>query len=593
MKNFWSTFLACLLAVVASGILFIIMSFMMLGAMMAVFSSGSAPTLVADHSVLKLDLSGRIVDHPSKNPFSSFDPTTMSLGHDLALIDVLQTIERAAEDPKIDGIYLNTSEISMGMAAMEEVRAELVKFRESGKFILSYADYYSQGTYYLASTADRIYVNPEGGFDWRGLASRSIFLKGAMDKLGIQAEIFRVGDFKSAVEPFMLDKMSPENREQTQVMISGIWNNIVNEIAASRNLTAETLQTYASDLAVTNPAKAVELGLVDATKYKDEVLAELLEKTGLEADDEPNFVSLPEYMAVPVKASGRLSKNKIALIYAEGDIVEGTETDGIIGGEGMADKLAEVRMDDDIKAVVLRVNSPGGSALASELIWREMTLLRAEKPVIVSMGDYAASGGYYISAPADVILANKHTLTGSIGVFGILPNVGTALRDKVGVTTDVVRTNPSADMGDIFRLTTPAERAFIQNGVEDVYRTFTGHVAEGRNLPVEEVLKIAGGRVWSGVSAMEIGLVDGFGGLKAAVELAADRAGVGEDYRVVSPEEPVSPMDQLLGSFLSARIRKPGLSAAEQELLNEFRNVKRIMETEGIQARMPYTYEIR
>ncbi len=593
MKNFWSTFFACLLAVVASGILFIIMSFMMLGAMAALFSSGASPTAVAEHSVLKLELSETIVDSPVKNPFSSFDPMTMSLHTSIGLADVLRTIERAAEDPKIDGIYLDMSGMSMGMAAMEEVRAELVKFRESGKFILSHADYYSQGTYYLASTADRIYLNPEGALDWRGLAATSIFFKGAMDKLGIQAEIFRVGDFKSAVEPFMLDKMSPENREQMQKLISGIWNNVVADIAASRKLTADALQSYASDLAVTNPAKAVELGLIDATKYKDEVLAELLEKTGLEADDEPNFVSLSEYMAVPVKATKRLSKNKIALIYAEGDIVEGTETDGMIGGEGLADRLAEVRKDDEVKAVVLRVNSPGGSALASELIWREMTLLRAEKPVIVSMGDYAASGGYYISAPADVILANKHTLTGSIGVFGILPNVGTALRDKVGVTTDVVRTNPSADMGDIFRATTPAERAYIQNGVEDVYRTFTGHVADGRNLPLEEVLKIAGGRVWSGIDAMEIGLIDGFGGLKAAVELAADRAGVAEDYRVTTPESPMDPMQQLFVSFFSARLKKQRIDTAEQELLNEFRRVKQIMETEGIQARMPYTVEIQ
>lgn len=594
MKNFWNTFLACLLAIVASSVVLTFLTFLIFAGMIAAFSSEES-VYFGSNSVLKLELNESIVDNPAQSLLRTVDPLTMTVSRSVSLISVLEAIERAADDPDIDGIYLNMSDISMGMATMEEVRDALVQFKESGKFIISYSNYYSQGTYYLASVADKIYVNPEGALDWRGLASTSMFFKGTLDKLGVKTEIFRVGEFKSAVEPFLLDRMSPENREQTQVMVNSIWNNIVGEIARARDLKAEDLQRYASDLTIVDPQAAVELGLIDALKYKDEVLAELSDKTYRSDDESPEMVLLSEYMRAPgAKATRRLSKNKIAVIYAEGDIVDGTSTEGMIGGDGLADKLARARRDDDVKAVVLRVNSPGGSALASELIWREMTLIQQEKPVIVSMGDYAASGGYYISCPADVILAGKHTLTGSIGVFGVMLNLQDALRDKLGVTTDVVRTNPSADIGNSFRGTTPAERAYIQNSVEDVYDTFVGHVAKGRNLSRQDVLKIAGGRVWSGVSAQEIGLVDGFGGLKAAIELAADRAGVAENYRVVTVEDPLDQLSQLLNTFFTAKMKSaPAATNTEQELLEGYRSLTRALEYEGVQARMPYTYDIQ
>jgi protease-4 len=595
MKNFWHTFLACLLALVVGSVVFSFFTFVLFAGVLAVFSGGES-VYVKEHSILKLELGETLVDSP-QGLMGQFDPLTMSVSRNLSLGQVLETIDQAAADPNIDGIYLNPTEISMGLATMEELREALVRFKESGKFIVSYANYYTQGSYYLASVADPIYVNPQGALDWRGMASTTLFFKGALDKLGVKPEVFRVGEFKSAVEPYLLDRMSPESREQTEVMIGSIWKSMVEEIAASRGLEAADLQKYASDLTVVNPQKAVELRMIDSVRYNDEVLAELSERTD-RGDEDPNMVTLSEYRHAPKTAAVRgLSKNKVAVVYAEGDIVDGGAAIGAIGGDALAAKLAKVREDEDIKAVVLRVNSPGGSALAAEVIWREMSLIQAKKPLIVSMGDYAASGGYYISAPADVILADKYTLTGSIGVFALSFNVGDALRDKLGVTTDAVRTNPSADIGNLLRAITPAERAYIQHSVEDVYGTFVGHVADGRNLDREAVLKIAGGRVWSGINAQEIGLVDGFGGLQTAIELAADRAGVADSYRVVTPEEPLDQLSMILNSLLSARIRSlfgTAMTREEQRLLQEYRQITRALEeTAGIQARMPYTFQIQ
>jgi len=594
MKNFWSTFLACLLAIVVGSIVFTMMSFMMLGAMIAAFSSEEV-AYVDYNSVLKLELTENIVDNPSQNVLGSLDPLSMRVNRSTSLISVLNAIEHAAEDEKIEGIYLNMSSLSMGMATMEEIRTALVKFKESGKFIISYSNYYTQGTYYLATVADKVYVNPEGAIDWRGMASNLMFFKGTLDKLGVKAEIYRVGEFKSAVEPFMLDRMSPENRKQYEVLLNSIWGNLVQEIAEARDLEPATLQEYASNLTVSNTQKALELGMVDGLKYTDEILAELGEKVYYDAEQKVEFVSLAEYISSPKNRSNRrLSRNKIAVVYAEGDIVDGGRSEGAIGGDDLAARLARVRQDDDVKAVVLRVNSPGGSALASEVIWREMTLIQKEKPIIVSMGDYAASGGYYISCPADMIIANKHTLTGSIGVFGLMFNMEDAFRSKLGITTDVAKTNPSGDLGNMFRATTPAERAYIQNSVEDVYRTFVGHVADGRNLTREQVLEIAGGRVWSGINANEIGLIDGYGGLKDAVALAADRAGISDDYRVTTPTDELDQLSQLLNSFFMAKLpSKVNVDAAEMDMIREYRNLMRILEQQGVQARMPYTLQIQ
>ncbi|MCD8186042.1 MAG: signal peptide peptidase SppA [Rikenellaceae bacterium] len=588
MKNFWSAFLGSLLALFIGGFAFIFLMFLILGATVAAFSLEEI-TPIDYNTVLKIDLSERIVDNPPQNLWGTLDPFTMRVSRSTSLLSVLNAIEAAAQDERIRGIYLNLSTVSVGMAAMEEIREALSAFKASGKFIISYSNYYSQGTYYLASVADKVYLNPEGALEWRGMSSTLMFFKGTLDKLGIQPEIYRVGEFKSAVEPFMLEKMSPENRRQYEVLLGTIWENIVHEIAASRGLDYSALQSYASALAVENPRKAVELGFIDAIKYSDQVLVELADEVYYDPEKEVDFISLSDYIqALQGRSGRRSSKNRVAVIYAEGDIVDGSAPEGMIGGDDLAAKIAKVRKDDKVKAVVLRVNSPGGSALASEIIWREMTLLQQEKPVVVSMGNYAASGGYYISAPADLILADKHTLTGSIGVFGLMFNIEEACREKLGITTDVAKTNPSGDIGNIFRAALPVERAYIQNSVEDVYRTFVDHVAQGRNLTREQVLDIAGGRVWSGISASRIGLIDGYGRLKDAIALAADRAGISEDYRVITPNEELNQLQQLINSFLSSKI-KTRLPGGEMELLQEYRSLMRILEQQGVQARMPYT----
>jgi protease-4 len=599
MKNFMNTFGACLLAIVAGGVLFFMLCVSMFAALAAAFSPGEAATYLADGTILKIELTETIRDHPSPNPLRTLDPYSMTVPASLSLLDVLEAIDRAADDSRIEGIFLDFSNAGLGMATAEEIRRALVQFRQSGKFIIGYADYYGQGGYYLASAAERLYLNPEGGLDWRGLASQSLFFKGLLDKLGVETEIYRVGAFKSAVEPFMAERMSPENRQQMETLLGTIWNGMVGDVAASRGVDPESLQRYASELSVTDPQKAVELGLVDAAIYRDQVMEELSVRIrpaveGEEAEawdgEDPPFISLADYLLVsPQKHAGKPSANQISVIYAEGDIVEGGETDGAVGGRGLAALLADARRDEQVKAVVLRVNSPGGSALASELIWREMTLLQQQKLIVVSMGDYAASGGYWISAPADLIVADRATLTGSIGVFGVAPNLSGALKDKLGITVDVARTNPSADYLTALRGRTPAERAYIQHSVEQVYDTFIDHVSRGRNLDSDRVREIAGGRVWAGGDADTLGLVDGIGGLRHAIEVAADRAGVAADYRIVTPAVELDPLSQLLGLFVQSRFRKApsGIDAAEAALLDEYRSLRRVLRQDGVQARMP------
>ena len=541
MKNFWSTFLACLLALVVANVVIGVFLVMVLAGIGTLFSE-TVPD-VQQKTVLRLDFAEPISDDPSRNPLSEMgfnDLMSMRVARNYALIDVLKAIETAATDDRISGIYLNVSpNMGMGMATLEEIRDALLQFKESGKFIVSYADYYTQGSYYMATAADKVYLNPQGNVTWLGLASGVVFYKGLLDKLGVQVEAIRHGSFKSAVEPFILDKMSPENRLQMDALLGSIWGHVVKRVSDARGIDSAQLQRYASDLALRSARNTVDLKMVDSLVYASDVERMLCEMT--DRDEEPEFVSLGTYIDQPKTAVQKLSRNKIAVVYAEGQIVDGKSREGLIGGSSLAARLARVRTDDQVKAVVLRVNSPGGSALASEVIWHEVEQIRQLKPVIVSMGNMAASGGYYISCPADVILASPVTLTGSIGVFGLMLNGEKGLRDKLGITVDVAKTNPSADMDmAVFgavgvRPMNQAERDFMQNSVEQVYSAFVGHVAEGRNMTAGQVDSVGGGRVWSGESALRIGLIDGFGGLRDAVALAADRAGVADDFRIVSP----------------------------------------------------------
>lgn len=578
--NFFKTFLASLLAFFVANFVWFFLFIIIVAGIAAI---GSSTTIVEPKSVLKIDLSESIVDQPVNDPLAGFDPMSMNVQKSVSNMQVMNAIESAAQDDNIEGIYINLTGAGTASAALlEEVRDYITAFKESGKFVVAYGEVYSQGGYYLASVADSIYLNPVGEMDWRGLAMQVMFYKGALDKLGIEPQVFRHGSFKSAVEPYILNRMSPENRTQMETYVNSIWGTMVADIAKERNLSIDSLNMFATDLSAMMAEDALANRMVDGLKYEDEVEDILREKLELDADEDITFVTLGEYIAAnPYTPS--YSDNKIEVIYAEGQIVQGTSEQGTLGSSTLADQLAEARLDEEVKAVVLRVNSPGGSALASEVIWREMELLRQQKPVIVSMGDYAASGGYYISAPADAIIADATTLTGSIGVFGLMFNAEKALNNKLGITIDVAKTNPSADMGMPFRAVSSNERAKIMRSIEQVYSTFVNHVADGRNMTFDSVDAIGQGRVWTGNDGNRIGLVDEIGGLKYAIAVAADKAECLDDYMVRESMGEPTGLAALLSS-LEAHISDRKMRKEMGAMYDEYRSLRALMENEGVQA---------
>ncbi len=595
MNQFIRTFLACLLALVVAGVLASVFFVMVIASFGTVFME-KVPE-VKEKSVLRIDFSDPVFDNPDYTPLSlsGFSDLMNMQIRGYALIDVLKAIEAAETDDRIAGIYLNiTPNARMGLATMQEIRNALSVFRRSGKFIVSHSDFYTQSSYYLSSVADRVSLNPQGDVTWRGMASGTLFYKGLLDKLEVQVEAIRHGSFKSAVEPFIMDQMSPENRQQIEMLLGSLWGTVVRDIADSRGIDSAALQSFATNLEIKDASYARQLGMVDTLMYGQQVDQMLGEWT---EQEEPNYVSLRSYIDRILMEESNISKNKIAVVYAEGQIVDGKSREGLVGGETLARQLAALKEDDEVKAVVLRVNSPGGSALASEVIWHEAEALRQEKPLIVSMGNMAASGGYYISAPADLILASPMTETGSIGVFGLMLNGEQGLKNKLGISVDVVKTNPSADMGmTVFgavgvRPLSQSEREYMQYGVEQVYKTFVGHVAEGRNLSVEEVDRIGGGHIWSGTDALGIGLIDGFGGLKEAISVAAERAGVSEDFRIVSPATDESRLTQIV-KLLSAEARAQMFRGETGEVYEMYDMLRNMLYSNSIQALTPYRVEM-
>lgn len=625
--NFWKTFLAALLAIVVANIIAGIFTVMIIAGMMASFGGGVVATV--PNSVLRIDFTNGVTDAPNNMPFHTAGMLGrgIDINHTNSLLQVLTAIENASYDDNIRGIYINVTGGDISLANVEEVRAALGKFREeSGKFVVAYSDVYSQVGYYLASVADRIFVHPEGAVSWQGLASQVMFYKGTLEKLGVEVEILRHGSFKSAVEPFMLDRMSSENRMQLNQMLGNIWRMMLEDISASRGIDSQALSEYADNLALNNADAALRHGFVDAILYPDQVgelLSRLAASNGVSMDHELaqvvqreagevvaeggtdaiptlgnpatiTMIDLGDYITSTGLQHGTwLRGDGIAIVYIDGTIVDGLDTGIEVGGASVADKLSRVRYDESIKGVVVRVNSPGGSALASDVIWREMELLRREKPVVVSMGSYAASGGYWVSCPADLILADRATLTGSIGVFGLLPNAGKALKDKLGITTDVAKTNRHADMGSLFRPLDAAERDYLQNSVEKTYKTFIKHVSAGRNLTEGRVDEIGGGRVWSGVDALETGLVDGIGGLVEAIELCADRAGVAASYSIMEIVDQPDAVSALLRALSTSARAEAALRGELGEAFAEYRKLQNILDQPGVQARMPYEIEIR
>ncbi len=594
MKSFFKITLASFVGAILAGIVVILIFFT---ATVGIISSTSSeePVDLDTNTILKLKLNKKIVDRGSNNPFEGFDFVSMQPQKTLGLNTILKNIDKAALDDNIKGIFLDLSSLNAGIATVEEIHNALAKFRQSGKFIIAYADYYTQKTYYLASIADEIYVNPAGGMEFVGLSAQLLFFKNALEKFGIKPVIIRHGKFKSAVEPFMLDKMSEANREQTQTYINSIWNTIINDISVSRNISTEELNKIADSLLLKNNDAAKKLGFIDGTLYRDELMSLLKDKVNAEKVKDIKFVSLKKFNKVPKKKKEDekgLAKDKIAIIYASGEIVSGKSTEKTMGSETVVEALKKAREDNKVKAIVLRINSPGGSALASDIIWRETVLAKEKKPLIVSMGDLAASGGYYIACAADTIVASSNTLTGSIGVFGLLFNVKKLMNEKIGITFDKVNTNKYSDIGSSFKDMSEEERAFIQNGVEDIYGVFIKHVADGRGMTVAQVDSIGQGRVWSGSNALEIGLVDVIGGLDKAVEIAAEKAGL-QRYRIKPLPAQKEPFEEFLEELTGEAAKTSIFGKNENEFSMMYDYYKTLSNMKGVQARLPFEIIIK
>jgi protease-4 len=587
MKGFFKYLLASILGVIIAIFLFF---FIMMGIIGAAISKQDQVVKIEKNTILHVTLDQTITDRSNKNPMESFDFSTFKPVTQLGLNDILDNIKKAKTDENIAGIYLDLNIIPAGIATIEEIRNALLDFKASGKFIISYADSYTQPSYYIASVSDKVYLNPEGMMMFVGLRAELMFFKEALEKLGVEMQIIRHGKFKSAVEPFMYTKMSDENREQTMTYIGAIWNKMLTGISESRNISVDDLNKIANNLLLKNAESAVELKFVDGLKYKDEILDELMTLTEKKDIDKITTIDLAKYTKVPRKDRKALEKDKIAVVYASGTVMMGEGAEGTIGSDRISQAIREARRDSSVKAIVFRVNSGGGSALASEVIWREVKLAQEVKPVIASLGDVAASGGYYIVCPAQTIVASPNTITGSIGVFGTLPNGKELMNKKLGVHIDVAKTNEYADMGSFFRPLTAQEKDMIQFEIEEIYQTFITHVAEGRNMTKEKVDEIGQGRVWSGANAMEIGLIDEFGGLDKAIEIAAKAANL-EKYRVVDLPKLKDPFQQLMEDF-SGNVRT---SILKNELGNEYvyyETLQDIRSMKGIQARIPFEVEI-
>lgn len=588
MKQFFKYVLATIVGVVLSSIVIFLLFLGIVGAIVS--SADKKEVKVEPNSILYIDLKQEIVDRGSEDPFKGFDFASFQPNSPIGLNQILKAIANAKEDSNIKGILMELDVVNAGAATTEEIRNALIDFKSSGKFIYAYSDTYSQKAYYLASVADSVFINPEGMIEWLGLRSEIMFFKKALEKLGVEPQILRHGKFKSAVEPFMLDKMSPENREQTLTYISSIWNQWVKGISETRGIPADKLNSMASNMEIFNAKKALENKLVDGLIYKDELIATLKSKLGVEEKKDISSIELKKYFNVPEVTKRKFTKDKIAVIYASGEIGMGDGGDDQIGSEGLSRTIRKARRDSSIKAIVFRINSPGGSALASEVIWREVDLAAKVKPVIVSMGDVAASGGYYIAAPATTIMANPTTITGSIGVFGLFFNLQKALDNKVGITVDVVKTNDHADFFSVFRPMTAEEKAVGQMFIEQTYQTFIGHVSAGRGIPVEQVDAIGQGRVWSGVNAKDIKLIDEFGGLNDAIKLAAQKAKL-ENYRLVEMPKQKKFFEQLMEEMSTeakAWILKDELGSS----FKAYSRIKSMLNNQGVQARMPYDIEV-
>lgn len=586
MKEFLRSTLATITGVLICGFIFIILGVTMLAGFVA---SSESETIVMPNSVFTLELKGTVQERYQPSPVDQFFEDQIST---YGLEDILNSIQKAKEDEQIKGIYLHTGALACSTASLQAIHRALADFKQSGKFLIAYADMYTQGGYYLASVADKVIVNPVGSLSWHGLASETMFLKDFLAKIGVKMQIFRVGTYKSAVEPMTNTEMSPANREQTQAFLESTWKSIVSDVAASRNISVDSLNLLADQNMDLRPAEDyVRCGLADTLMYKDEVLSYLKSLAGLTEEDNLHTLSLDEMTRVKSATPKSKTRDVIAVYYAYGEIDNVSSYDEGINSEKVAKDLRDLRKDKNVKAVVLRVNSPGGSAYGSEQIWREVSLLKAEKPVVVSMGDYAASGGYYISCAANKIVAEPTTLTGSIGIFGMMPDASELLTNKLGLHFDGVKTHKMADMGSMSRPFNAEESALMQQMVNQGYALFTKRCAEGRNIPLEELCKIAEGRVWTGSMAKELKLVDELGGLDTAIQLAAELGKV-KDYKLKSYPTKQDFLTELLNTHADRYIHSQ-LQETFGEYYQGFEWLRHVEQSDRLQARLPFNMRIQ
>ena len=586
MKQFFKFVFASMLGIILASVLLVVILLISLTAL----SGGEEEVKLKDNSVLMIDFAEEVKDRASKNPFENFNFSDLSANKEIGLNDVLIALEAAKTEDKIKAVYLNFQSIPAGFATNQEIRKALIQLKESKKPVYAYSSVYTQGAYYMASAADKVFIHPQGLIELKGLGAQIMFFKGALEKLEIEPQIIRHGKFKSAVEPYMLDQMSEANKLQTRTYMNSLWNYWKEQVGKSRKISVEELQNLADNILVRNAKDALKYKLADKVAYADEVMDELRSITGSKSIDDINFVKLSKYINA-VKPKLQATKEKIAVIYANGEIEDGEGAEHVIGGDRIAKAIREARLDENIKAIVLRVNSPGGSSLASDIIWREAVLAKKAKPFVVSMGDVAASGGYYISCAADKIYAQPNTITGSIGVFGLMFSGQKMLNNKLGVKIDTVLTGKYGDFGTVYRPLSTFERDVIQMEVENIYDDFITKVAEGRKISKSQVDSIGQGRVWSGIDAKKIGLIDDFGGLNDAIAHAVKLAKL-DKYRVVDLPKQKEPFEQIM-SELSG-----GTEAffAKQLMGNEYtfyKQIKRITSQQGILMRMPYEVEIK
>lgn len=594
--TFWKTFWASLLASVVAGLIVIGLFFLFLNMAIKSFDDlfSEKKFVVKENTVLHMQLNSPIGDYTK----ASFNPSSFSIDQQFGVMEILDGLKIAAEDDKIKGIFIECDNVNAGYASVKEIRDGILEFKESGKFVVAYSENYDTKGYYLSSAADEVYVFPTGMIQFLGLGAELMFVKGTLEKLDVEMQIIRGSNnkFKSAVEPLMNTEMSDANREQTQKYLDALWDQVLTGVAKSRNMKKSRLNTIADSVWIRKSGDAVTYKMADGVMYYDEVLAMLEEKAGTEEDKDLQLVSFKKYATKKTKKTRTLKKldpKNIAVIFAEGEIVDGMGDDNQIGGKSMSRMIREAREDDDIKAVVLRVNSPGGSALASDIIWREVILTKeAGKPVVVSMGDVAASGGYYISCAADRIYAQENTITGSIGVFGIIPYTGKMFENHLGITFDRVQTNDHAILS-LNKKLTEEELKIVQEEVDDIYDDFTSKVADGRGMKQSMVDSIGQGRVWAGTDAKEIGLVDEFGGIYDAINYAAEMANISKDSIEIQffPKKKkdgllafVEAMEDMDEKMAATR----EISSLEARVVDIYEYLTSISTEKSIQARMPY-----